>query len=75
MEQLDYITNLKVSTVKYVSDTRLNGGGSTSNYLPVMIDLLLLVASHWVSQGEFLKTTDHNEEGKNTEGQNYDQDL
>ena len=40
-----------------------------------MIDLLLLVASHWISQGEFLKTTDHNEEGKNTEGQNYDQDL
>ena len=36
--------------------------------LPVMIDLLLLVASHWVSQGEFLKTTDHNEESKNTEG-------
>ena len=40
-----------------------------------MIDLLLLVASHWISQGEFLKTTDHSEEGKNTEGQYNDQDL
>ena len=47
-----------------------------SNYaVGVMIDLLLLVASHWVSQGEFLKTTDHSEEGKNTEGQYNDQDL
>ena len=42
---------------------------------PVMNDLLLLVASHRGSQGEFLKTTDHNEEGKNTEGQDDDQDL
>ena len=40
-----------------------------------MIDLLLLVASHWTSQGEFLKMTDHNEEDKNTEGQYNDQDL
>ena len=38
-------------------------------------DLLLLVASHWISQGEFLKMMDHNEEGKNTEGQYNDQDL
>ena len=41
----------------------------------VMIDLVLLVASHWISWGEFLKTMDHNEEGKNTEGQYNDQDL
>ena len=40
-----------------------------------MIDLLLLVASHWVSQGEFLKTTEHDEEGWDTKGQCYDQDL
>ena len=40
-----------------------------------MIDLLLLVASHWGSQGEFLKMTDHSEEGKNTKGQYNDQDL
>ena len=40
-----------------------------------MIDVLLLVVGHWESQGEFLKMTDHNEEGKNTEGQYYDQDL
>ena len=40
-----------------------------------MIDLLLLVASHWISQGEFLKMVDHSEEGKNSEGQYNDQDL
>ena len=44
-------------------------------YILWWIDLLLLVASHKDSQGGVLKTTDHEEECKNTEGQNYDQDL
>ena len=39
-----------------------------------MNDSLLLVESPWVTR-RVLKTTDHREEFKNTEGQNYDQDL
>ena len=40
-----------------------------------MNDLLLLVASIWISQGEFRKMRDQLEKGKDTKGQDYDQDL
>ena len=68
-------TYKNVSEIEWFNDPKDKNPIVSCMQPTVMIDLLLLVASHWGSQGEFLKTTDHSEEGKNTEGQYNDQDL